>query len=160
MIRTLILIALLAVGCNKAANTEQTTPTPGVEPAPSAEVPGEANRYAGSLEFLLDLVDTNAADFERLCAQVGGNFTVNEEFITCTSGNAGFAIHVVDGVTIGSSILVPTEEGQELASALVDAVGEPDFVSGTNAVWELPGFALVFGPVGNVAWITVLERTE
>lgn len=159
MIRTLCVIAVLAllsVGCKKGT-TEQTTPTPGVEPV---EAPAEQSQYVGISAFLRGLIDLPHERFAVVCAEVGGTLgTETEGFLTCMDGVSGFAIKFEeDGTTIGSSVLVPPEDGQPLANALIDELGEPTFSEGASAQWDLPGFVVVFGPVGNIAYITIMEK--
>lgn len=151
--KKLLIIGLLA-GCASSTPVASTTPTPEI-----VEAPEQANQYAGVVDFLEALLTLNPETFEALCANEGGNFAVSANYYTCTEGLAGFSIQSTAGVTKGSSVMVPASDGQDLANALVDAVGEPSFSLGSEAAWELNGFVLIFGPVGNVAYITILERT-
>lgn len=151
--KKLLIIGLL-VGCSSSAQVASTTPTPEIVEAPEA-----ANQYVGVFGFLNDLLTLDAEGFETLCAEVGGDFATTESYYTCVDGTAGFSIQILAGVTKGASVLVPASDGEALAAALIDEVGAPSFAEGSSAAWDLDGFVLVFGPVGNVAYITILERT-
>jgi hypothetical protein len=153
--KKLLIIGLLA-GCAGSTPVESTTPTPEIVEAPQVE---QANQYEGVLNFLEALLTLDAEEFAALCANEGGNFNVSANYFTCTEGLAGFSIQIVLGVTKGSSVLVEASNGEELAAALIEAAGDPSFAAGESAAWDLPGFTLIFGPVGNIAYIAVLERT-
>jgi hypothetical protein len=151
--KRLLIVALLA-GCAGSTPVASTTPTPEI-----IEAPTQANQYEGVFGFLNELLTLNAETFEALCGEVGGEFSITDNYYVCLEdGTAGFSIQVVAGATKGSSVLVPGSDGQALANALVEDVGAPTFAAGGSAGWELDGFVLIFGSVGN-AWIVVLERT-
>lgn len=152
--KKVLILALLAFGC-KAGTVEQTTPTP--PPPPVVEA---ANPYEGTYSFLLALMEVEpAGEFVSLCEEAGGAWSTNGKYTTCMSGGAGFAIEVVEGLVVGSSILIPSSEAQLVAEALVAEIGQPSGVEMNAAVWELEGFVLVFAPVTNTAFIVVLQRT-
>jgi len=153
--KKLLIIGLL-VGCSSSAQVASTTPTPEIVEAP---VIPQANQYAGVVDFLAGLLDLNPEQFEELCANTGGNLGNSADYYTCTEGTAGFSIQHSAGFTKGSSVMVPATEGRELALALSESLGEPTFSEGNSAAWDLPGLVLVFGPVGNIAYIAILERT-
>jgi hypothetical protein len=151
--KKLLIIGLL-VGC--ASSTPQATTTP--DPVVAEEVTPD-NKYAGVTDFLVALLTLNAETFEELCANEGGNFNTSADYYTCTDGLSGFSIQITAGVTRGSSVLVPAAEGRDLAQALFDELGPPDFSADNAAQWDLESGVVVFGPVGNVAYITIMELT-
>jgi hypothetical protein len=153
--KKLMILALLA-GCAGSTQVASTTPTPEIVEAPQVE---QANQYEGVLGFLDALLTLDAEQFEALCANEGGNFNNSANYYTCTEGLAGFSIQVVAGTTKGASVMVEASNGEALASALYEAVGEPSFSDGNSAAWDIPGFVLIFGPVGNIAYIAILERS-
>jgi hypothetical protein len=149
------LIIGLLVGCSASAQVASTTPTPEIVEAP---VMPQANQYVGVLDFLAGLLDLNPEQFEVLCAETGGNLGNSANYYTCTEGTAGFSIQHTAGFTKGASVMVPAPEGRALAEALYEAAGEPTFTDGNSAAWDIPGFTLIFGPIGSIAYIVVLER--
>lgn len=154
--KKLLIIALL-VGCG-AGSTPPATTIPDAPPLVPME---ETNQYEGVVSFLHDVIDMDRDQFAELCSVVGGSLdnSTTTEYVTCMDGNAGFAIKNVNGATMGASILVPSEEGQELANALVVEIGLPTANTAGAVMWESPGFVLVFAPISTVGWILVLERT-
>lgn len=150
--KKVLILALLAFGC-KAGTVEQTTPTP---PPPVAVE--EANPYVGTYTFLRGLMDITPGQFAALCNESGGNLTVDDQYTTCVSGGAGFAMEVVGGLVTGTSVLLPSSEAQLVAEALVEELGQPTGTEQNAAVWELEGFFLVFAPVTDTLFIVVLQR--
>jgi hypothetical protein len=155
MKKYITLVALLAVGCSSSAQVASTTPTPEIVEAPA--IP-QANQYVGVLEFLAGLLTLAPAEFEELCAETGGNFDTSANYYTCVNGVAGFSIQHTAGFTKGAAVMVPATEGKALAEALYEAAGEPTFTAENSAMWEAPGFTIVFGPVGSIAYMVILER--
>jgi len=152
--KKVLILALLAFGCNKAGTVEQTTPTP-----PPPVVVEEANPYEGTYTFLRNLLDITPDQFAALCGEIqGGVLHTSGNYTTCVSGNAGFAIEVVAGIVNGSSIIIPTSEAKLIAEALVDEIGQPTGMEQNSAVWELEGFFVVFSPVSPELFIVVLQR--
>jgi hypothetical protein len=123
-----------------------------------APVQEEANAYLGVLDALYGIVEMNVETFAMFCAEIGGNFTQVEEFSTCLGPvGEGFALKTVNGAPIGAAILVPAEDGQDLADAVVEAVGSPEVYEGA-AVWDLTEHSLVMAPLPNGMWLLVLEK--
>jgi len=151
--KKVLILALLAFGCNKAGTVEQTTPTP-----PPPVVEKAANPYEGTYTFLRALMDETPAQFAALCSQTGGTLDVSEKFNTCVSDNEGFAIELADGHVTGSSILMPFSEAKLVAEALLDELGPPTAKEMPTVVWDLDGFVLVFSPVSQELFIVVLQR--
>jgi hypothetical protein len=150
--KKVLILALLAFGC-KAGTVEQTTPTP-----PPPVVEEAANPYEGTYTFLRSLVDLTPEEFASVCGEVGGSLDTSGPYTSCTAGGAGFAIKVVEGLVLGSSMLIPAGDAQLVADALVSEIGNPTAFEVSAAVWELEGFFLVFAPVTETAFIVVLER--
>ena len=155
MKKYITLVALLA-GCAGSTPVASTTPTPEIVEAPQAE---QTNQYDGVVDFLEGLLTLNTETFEVLCAETGGHYAVSANYHTCTEGLAGFSIQTSLVGTKGASVMVPASDGEALAAALIEAVGEPSFLSGLSAAWDLNDRVLVFGPVGDIAFIAILERT-
>jgi hypothetical protein len=153
--KKLMIFALLA-GCAGSAQVASTTPTPEIVEAPA--IP-QANQYVEVVNFLAGLIGLNPEGFEVLCDELGGSFDTSANYYTCMEGLSGFSIQHTAGITKGSSVMVPASEGEALAEALYEAAGEPTFTDGNSASWDIPGFVIVFGPVGTVAYIAILERT-
>lgn len=148
-----LIIALLA-GCASSIPSATTTPDPVVIEESTA-----ANQYEGVVNFLEALLTLDAESFEALCANEGGKLLVSANYHTCTEGLAGFSVQINAGFTKGAAVMVEASDGEALAAALIEAVGEPDFVTGLSAAWDLNNLMLIFGPVGNIAYIAILERT-
>lgn len=150
--KKLLLIAFL-VGCGGSVPQATTTPDPVVAP-----VQEEANNYVGVLDALYGILEMDTQTFASFCTEINGNLNVSAEFATCLgSDGSGFAHRTVNGVSIGAAILVPSSDGQKLAAAVVQAVGNPALVDGA-AFWDLTEHTLVFTPLPNGMWLLVLEK--
>lgn len=150
--KKLLLIALL-VGCGGNVPQATTTPDPVVAP-----VQEEANNYLGVLDALYGIVEMDIASFAVFCSEIGGNYNIADEFSTCLGADgSGFALRTVNSVSIGAALLVPAEHGQDLANAVVEAVGSPEVYEGA-AIWDLTEHSLVMTPLPNGMWLLVLEK--
>lgn len=155
--KKLLLLAVFAVGCAKAAPPTVTVPAP---TQPEAEAAPEKNPMENAVTFLRTIQTFSVSEFEQLCAQAGGDYVVRAEFHVCEKGLQGFSIAIVDGVVTGSSIVVPATGGELLAEGIISEIGPPTASSGDTAVWELEDGILVFAPVGNLAYIAILDNTR
>jgi len=150
--KKLLLIALL-VGCG--GNVPQATTTP--DPAEQV-VQDEENSYIGVLDALYGIVEMNVETFAAFCTEINGIFNISDEFSTCLgTDGSGFALRTANGVSVGAALLVPAEHGQDLADAVVEAVGSPEVYEGA-AVWDLTEHSLVMAPLPNGMWLLVLEK--
>lgn len=158
----LILVCLFSFGC--AANTPNV---PTYDPsAPVAEAPEpvedapEKNPFEGAVSFLRTLLTITPTQLEEVCGDFGGEYMDNGEgFFACQKELQGFSIFQnSEGKVTSSSILAPATGAQQLATAVVEEVGEPDRVTIDAAVWALDdGATLIFAPVSSVAIILVLD---
>lgn len=160
--KKLIILTILTVGCAKTIPATEVTyePAPGYEaPAPAPEVAEETreNPYVGAVSFLRTLLTITPAELKSVCAEFGGQYNIEEEIHACQKGLTGFAVSYVDGVGVGASILIPGTDGELIARALEEEVGQPDGMTFDTAVWKLEDGVLVFTAIGNVGYILVLD---